>query len=593
MPETKSEQHEIPFINAPPPDWVLYPSLFALGIVFIFYLLHNPQPKIGRARLLTSAELNKSQQKATKKLKDGDGITLWINSPKRYKKVGKRVIFIPDKKTILLPDANTHLAAISTTGAGKTRFILNRIAMSAGYQDYPIIAIDFKGDEERWKGDPGVTEDTIAPFSEVAGFCLSRGYEIFTVDPFGKDSYGINVIKEARTPDDVATFKKVAAALSANSKALGEKRDIWDQSAELLLQAAMMMVRGFDEEYQDFATVQKVLARIHACPEAIRSAKINQYQQAAYDQYIGSLNAPETSASIIFTLMRIVAQFMTPEITHSFCRDTTIPILLKHKQAVVFRIHPEHQETMVPLVAAAVQLMMSRNLYAGLPIGGLFLWDEAPQMRLPSAAKDMAVARSKNWVYALGIQGKGIMELEHGKEQTKAIFENVNTTWTGKLASTEDQKKASERYGKEDVKAKSINSKGGNNTSQTQRDLISPQEFKGFRPGEGVIESPGFSAIISDGKKKREQVAIPYLTRITLSRREKRLMAQAKTRWLRYRKEVAKRIKYNPLTEEELQARQDYVLKMLPDPSESKNNQQINPAQLWESIDAIQQESRF
>jgi type IV secretory pathway TraG/TraD family ATPase VirD4 len=582
--ETKSEQHEIPFINAPPPDWILFPSLFAMGIVAFLVLFRKSENKIGRARLATKEEVENSRKVAIDRLKKGDGVTLWINSPKVYKRNGDKIIFIPDRETIMFTDASRHIAACATTGGGKTKSVLNPLANSAVWQDIPIIALDYKGDKESF--DNG----TIAPTSEIAGFALSQGYEIFTIDPYGKDSYQLNLVNLGKDGNDASTFRVIASALTTNSMEMGEKKNIWDNAGAQIIQWAMMMARSLDQ-YQDLATVQKLLARLHQSPQSIRHAKITQYQQAAIDQFLGAVDSPETAASVIFTAMRVLGNLIIPEITNTFCRATTIPIILKPKQMLIFRVNPEHQTALVPIYAAALEVILSRNLYSGRNRGGLFLWDEAPQMRLPSAAKDMGVARDKNWVYALGLQGMGIMELEHGKEATKAIFENVNTLWIGKQASTDDAKKDSERFGKEDVNTKSKNSKGGTNTSPTQRDLITPQEFLGFRPGEGVIESPGISAEISDGKKKRVRVSVPYLSQIKISKREEKIIKVSTRKWLNYRKEVAKRIKSNPLAEEELLARQAFVLKLLPDPAGQKNTvKPLDPKQLWESIDAIQQE---
>ncbi|MGL5719507.1 MAG: type IV secretory system conjugative DNA transfer family protein [Alphaproteobacteria bacterium] len=580
-----------PFLDQPPPDWIIYPSLFGLGVLFLVFLMPK-RAKIGRARLATQKEIRDATRRAFKNINKG-GVTLWVNSPKFCKRLKNgKLLIVPDKETIAFPNASQHIAAIGTTGAGKTESFLNRLAFSAVWQDMPIIAVDAKSDEENYE------EGRICPTSEIAGFALSRGYEIFPVDPFGKDSCQINLVKLLRDPEDIATAKQVATAFTANCRDLGEKQDIWDRSAAQLIQAGLMIARSLPEtdevSFQDLAMLHKILARVNECPESIKNAKITQYQQAAFDQFLGVVKSPETAASVIFTAMKILSQFISKEITNVFCRGTNIPIVLKPKQMLIFRVHPEHKETVVPLTAAALQVVLDRNVFSGRGIGGLFLWDEAPQMRLPPAPRVMGVARSKKWVYALGLQGRSIMELEHGKDQTNAIFDNINTLWIGKLADDKDAERYSKRFGKEDIKSFS-KGKGGTTTSVQQRDLVPIEEMVGQPPGAAIIVTPGVTGEVSDGKKKMKRTSIPYRLQIKLSRREKQLMKQAKKRWIAHRKVVSRKVKWNPLSNDDLLRRQNIALKILPK-TESKGTTKSKPSipaipvDLWNSLEAIQQE---
>lgn len=612
---TEQPQQPISFLTQPPPDWVMYPSLFVLAIIALVYLANPSKNAIGRARMATKAEIKKSRDRTIKELDTQRGLTLWVGMPKTFERVGNKTIFVPDPQTVMFGNASEHLAAIATTGGGKTRYFLNRLGFSAIQQDKPIIALDMKGDEEvgiatpsqadplGWNGADSTNKDDIAPTSELAGFALEHDYEVFTIAPFFPDSHCINPIALLKSPEDLATAGQLSEALIANCAGEHEKRDFFSKAGSRLIMADILMARGLAHG-ADLATCHKILARLNESPKSIQQAAVTQYQKSAYDQFLGAAKSAETAGSIVATAMDVFSRFIVPEITAVFCRKTNIPIVLKKKQMLIFRIDPRYASIVTPLVAACLEIIIDRNVYAGTGFGGLLLLDELPQIKLLNLPKLMGVARSKKWSIAFGTQGKSILEMSYGKTLAGAIFENTGTIWLGKQAETETAKAYSERFGKEDVKVKSKNTgKGGGGTdSQQQRDLVPTEELMQQPPGRAVVVTPSVSIMVKTEGKKEKRVSIPYRHQFKISKHELKAMASAKKTWLRSRNEAIPLRNPSPLTNEQLEAREKLALQLLPEPAEvltpikeakiptSNVANPVNPSELWKNINALQSE---
>jgi TraM recognition site of TraD and TraG len=606
------------FLSQPPPDWIMFPSMFILSIIGIIYLCNVPKRAIGRARMATQQEIQDSRKAAIDALDTQRGLTLWVGMPKLYAKIGKKTLFIPDRHTVMVPQANEHLAAIATTGGGKTRYFLNRLGFSAAQQDLPIIALDAKGDEETGistrppQNDPlgfresdGQLKDSIAPSSELAGFALDRGYDVWAIAPFFKDSCCINPVSTLEDAEDTAAAESGAMAFVANAAEQDEKKDFFSKAAIKLFAAAFLMARGL-EYGADMATVHKILVRLNQNPNAMKDARITEYQRAAFDQFLASLRSGETAGSIITTAMDASSRAISREITATFCRATNVPVILKRKQMLIFRIHPRYASVVAPFIGACLEIVVNRNIYGGTGLGGFLQLDEIPQIKMPSLPSLLGVARSKNWAVAIGLQGHGIMEEKHGKAPTAATFENIGTTWLGKIADKKIAKEESERFGDEDVQTISRSSaKGGGSTkSDKQRKLVPVEEIMGQPSGHAVFISPGTQAIIRDGRKVvQKRVSVPYRHQFVIPKRELRAMAKAKKTWLKFRNEKIEKGVTSPLTNEQLAAREKLAHRLLPDPipvaQEEDTNRKVIPdpqrppsspelEQFWSQVDAIQ-----
>lgn len=568
--QTQASTLDLSLLKNIDPNLLLFGGVIACFI--LLKLLDKKKNKIGRSRMATAAEVRKSRNEAIKAINDDRECTLWIGMPDRFAiSPDGKVTFRPNPATVMLRRSNEHIMVYGGAGAGKSRYVLNRLAFSAVMSELPIIAVDLKGDEER---------SNIAPTSEIAGFGLEKGYEVFTVAPFFEDSDCLNMVQLLRSTNDMATANQLGCAVVENGLADGEKPDNWDISGGQLIAAGLMMARGQAEgRGDDLALVQKVLARLAADPKSITNADIGQYQKAAYDEFLATANSPETAASVAFSALRMMSRIMIPEITGVFCRNTTIPIVLKKKQMLIFRVDPQYAPVILPLVAASVELILQRNIYSGQSFGGLVLLDELPQYRLPQLAKMAAVARSKNWTFAYGAQGESILEMSYGEARAKALLENCQTVALMRLSSIETAKKYSDSIGKEDATTKSRSSGKGSSTTlqETLRDVVPLEELMQQTTGRCVLFTPTVSAKMDGGIEGEKRIRIPYRHQFKIPKRELAAMERAERNWKKYRPIAAKRSRARPLTEDELYGRELLTEHLLPKSSKPQNQPQDQP----------------
>jgi type IV secretory pathway TraG/TraD family ATPase VirD4 len=515
---------------------------------------------VGRSRMATMKEVKDSEKLAIKVINEPREMTLWVGMPEQFSiSPSGKIHLVPHKHTVILRKCNEHIMCWGGSGAGKSRYFLNPIARSAILLELAGIIVDLKGDEERGAG--------VAPSSELAGFALEQGYEVFTIAPFFDDSHCLNIVQLLESPSDTATATTVGNAIVINGLAPGEKPNQWDESGGQLVAAGLLMSRSQAEgRGDDLAMTQKFIARLASDPKSIKSVKLGQYTKAAFEEFLSTADSPETAASVAFSALRMMSKILTPQITSVFCRGTNVPIVLKKKQLLIFRIDPQHEVVCLPLVSAAIEIVIKRNLYSGLSSGGFALLDELPQYRLPTLAKLAAVARSKNWAFIYGAQEENILEMSYGEAQTKAILGNCQTVALMRIAGIETAKKYSEALGKEDVKTKS-NTFGKNSSTtaqESQRDLVPTEEIQQQPTGRCILWTPTVEAVMSGGLPNEKRVRIPYRLQIKLPPTEENTRLRSIRTYRKYKPFRQARSVAKPLSERELEGRELLVEELLP-----------------------------
>jgi type IV secretory pathway TraG/TraD family ATPase VirD4 len=556
-----------------PSPWLL--AVFVGVLLVCMMFLDKPKKsQVGRSRFATPSEVRWCQRKALREINGTRkwyswkrvrrGRTLFCGLPRRIRvSPSGKILIRPSKNTFFFPNASEHILVLGTTGSGKTLFLLNRFGFGAVKMDLPIIAVDLKGDEEKYD------RDSIAPTSEIAGFALEHGYQVFTIAPFFPDSNCLNPLDLLRNRTDSAGANQLADSYVSNDE--GSEDSIWSSTGSKTLAASMLVAKSL-KDAKNLVMTQQVLARIAENPKALRDLKLNSYQKAAFATFAASIESPETSASVMFAAMNAINKLIIPEVTAVFCRDTNIPIILKPKQMLIFRVHPLYKGVVMPLISACIEGILARNVYEGYGCGGLALLDELPQYFLPTLADVQAVARSKGWCIASGAQGFKILERKYGEAGTAALLENTQTEIIMRISSKQTAEDYSSILGQEDVLTTSETS-GSNsnstNTQQSQRALVTTQQLRGQPTGHALVIAPGTS-IKEEGKR---WVKIPIWHQFTLSRREQRAMDSAKQSWLRYRIGAIARSTAKPLTDEELQRFEDIAAKLLPSKKDQQKNQ--------------------
>jgi type IV secretory pathway TraG/TraD family ATPase VirD4 len=531
------------------------PNLFGLGLMAIAWLLFhlwsnkNKGGVVGRARFATSAEIRAGKAEAVATINDPYEMTLWIGMPDQFSISPEgKIHIVPNKNTVMLRNMNEHAIFWGSSGGGKSRFFLDPIARAALMLLLRGVIIDLKGDEER--------KAIRAPSSHIAGFALAQGYEIFVVAPYFEDSRCMNIVRLLKDQDDITTALILSTALVTNGLALGEKPNNWDMSGAQLIAACMMVARGQPEgRGDDMATVQQILARLAADPDALSNANLTQQQKIAFSEYKASTRSPETAASVVFSALRMMGRLMASEITGVFCRGSEVPVVLGPKQLVIFRVDPKYQTVVLPIVSAIAEIMMERNIHDECEDGGFLLFDELPQYYLPSLPNKIVTARSKKWCILAAAQEENILEMRYGKDKAAAIVANCQTVGILRVTGNDTAKKFSEGFGKEDIGTKSkTNGKHTSTTDQeSQRDLVPIEELKQQKKGRCILESPTISSKESGDDQR---VRLPYRLNVRLPRAEKIARKVSLQNWEKYRKIATARSTAKPLTDKDFRGRE-------------------------------------
>lgn len=566
---TEIQLHDYPKViqQLPFEFWGIISCFILLGCLYPF-LQAGKGDKLGRARLATKAEVKKSRNDAIKAINKPYEMTMWCGTPSNFCKFDDGTIRIdPHPDTVVFRHANEHMMVYGGTGAGKSRWLLDQWARSGILQGLAGIWIDLKGDEKP------------SPTSKLAGYALEHGYEIFTISPGAIDSDCLNLVELLESTRDLLTASELGIAISENGLADGDKPSDWTQSGGQFIAAGILYARAL-EQGADIATVQKFLGRLAADPAAIREAVLTQMQKGAFDEFQAAVGSPATAASVAFSAIRMLTRIMLPEVTAVFCRKTTIPIVLKPKQLLIFRIDPKNAKSVLPLVSAAIEVILKRNIYSGLGTGGFCLFDEIPQYRLPSIHLLAAVARSKKWAFAFGAQGERILEDSYGKARAAALLENCGTVVLMKLNSNETAKNYAASLGKEDARTKSkTESKNASTSTQTSsRDLVPVERLKKLRKGQAYVLSPGIEAKING----EIEVQVPYLHQFKLNRADLAIIKRSEQNWHKYLPTAIARCRARPLSENELLGRELMVASLLPE-SKAKQKQSKHPKEVFDA----------
>ena len=558
------------------PNAPLY--LMAACLPFLFWMIWSGRHKkaeLGRARMATDAEVKKSTAAAVENINNPNELTLWAGMPDKFSmSPDGKIAFKPGRETVLFRKANEHMMVYGGAGAGKSRYFLNRLAESAILCKMPLIVVDMKGDEEQYKG------KKVAPSSEIGGFALKHGYEVFRLAPFYPDSDQLNPIDLLRHPKDSATAKQFCRTMATNGLPSGSKLDQWDESGAQFLAGGMLAAAQL-EQGRDFSTVEKILARFAADPTALERANLPQAVKIVFSQFLASARSPETAASVAFSALRMLGDVLLPEITAVCCNKTTIPIVLKQKQMLIIRVDPVYAEVLMPILSAIIEVILSRNVFSGSPYGGLAILDELPQYRLTKLPKIQAVARSKRWCFAMAAQGESILADEYGERATEAILENCQTVAVMRISSNKTAKNYSDALGKDQVETRNkTQGKGGGSStvSEQVRDLVPPEELQQQPTGRCILYTPTVTSTkMQGGIKGEERVRIPYRCQFKVSRREQHAINEAHKIWRRKRPEWIASCTARPLTERQLQAREDLVNRLFPivDKAKSQDNPEV------------------
>lgn len=567
MSPTKTEisvGSQLPSFLYDPAFVAMIPTAFIL-IIILIVKGRNRKGTLAKAKFAGRAERRAARKLACKIMAERkhNDVAFYIGTPKGARITHEHnltILNLPeDPATIYIPKAQEMIFLVGAPGSGKSFSVTDPMMRSAVDQGHTIVAFDYKGYEE--------SDDNLAPTSKLAGYAKERGYRPYVIAPGSLESDSCNILDFLDNDKDGQRAYQVANVLNQNFKlnSEGGSGSFFTQAGNQLIQAILMLAKS-SEQYADIALCHKILA-LPNLAKRIAQAKLPQYQKVAFDNFLSSADSPETAGSIASTSSIMFSRFMSPEILGVFGNKTSIPLDLKGRTLLIFRMDPQKEASTAPLMAALIHLIAYRNIFTKRTNPICFFLDEVSTIYLPSLPNLLNLGRSAGAAFCLAVQSIGLLEKSYGKQDVEAILGACKTQIVAQLNENKTAQYYSEQLGKEDVfyqQRSRSSGKGGGSTSQSDhqqtRSLVEIQELMQMLQGEAIILNPGY--------KDKKNTRIPYRTRINIPTRDIQALKGAEKIWAGIKKEKIQHNAAIPPTDEELEEREKLAEQMLPMPAD-------------------------
>ena len=388
---------------------------------------------------------------------------------------------------INLPFANEGGSVAGAPGSGKTFSVIDPAIRSALRCGYPIIVYDSKG----------VQTET------HAAYAASLGYHVSIFAP-GKPYTGTcNLLDFVKSETDSLMAYQLSYILEKNSAgaAPGQAssgKDFFERTGVSLVEAVILLAKLTD--YPDLLTVGKILNlpllidRIKVLRE---SQTVSDWVIEAFAQLLSSEDAEKQVAGMIVTAQNVFKRFVSKDLLPSFCGETTIPLDLSEKQILFLQTDIERKDAVTPLLAAVLQLLISRNFSYPRKTPLMVSVDEFPSLYLPAFESYLNELRSAGLIALIGYQNFSQLRKRYGPDGAKAMIAACGTQFFFNPRDFETAKEFSQYLGEKEVTHFTKSRSYGKNHSRSRNEqvqrvpLVSPDEYLKFRKGECVYVNPG------------------------------------------------------------------------------------------------------
>jgi type IV secretory pathway TraG/TraD family ATPase VirD4 len=466
----------------------------------------NKEKKIARKLALKQIENSKKEE-----------IALYIGTPSGSKIItskGQKFLYLPeDPKILYLPNAQENILYIGRSGSGKTFSAGNPLVMSAIQQGFTVFYYDFKGHE-----DP-------APSDKIIGYAQKNGYSISVLAPGYPESCTCNILDFLESEIDAENAYQLASVLNSNfqlSSGGGGSSEFFDRAANQLIQGILMLTKMCrDPQRSDIALSHYLLATPNLGGKLKEVEDyLNPYVKAAFDNYLSSVDSPETAASIATTASLMFSKFMTPFVLATFTGKSTLPLDVDGKHLIVFKMNPQRRDVVAPLLAATINMMVNRNVFRHRKTPLILSLDEVNTIRLPMLVHWLNQNRSSKFSALLGVQSIGFLEEVYGEKVVNGILGGCGTQLIFQLNDKQSAEYYSALLGNEEIQYKQSShsrSKEGTNRSTTEqrqtRSLVEIHQLGQLARGTCFILNSGYG----DSKK---EIRIPIVQPIKIPERD-------------------------------------------------------------------------
>ena len=410
---------------------------------------------------------------------------------------------------IHLPFANEGGSVAGAPGSGKTFSVIDPAIRSALRNGYPIIVYDSKG----------IQTET------HAAYAASLGYHVSVFAP-GKPYTGTcNLLDFVKSSTDSLMAYQLSYILEKNSAGqvpgqASSGKDFFERTGVNLVEAAILLAKL--TEYPDLLTVGKILnlpLLIDRIKTLRESQTVSDWVIEAFAQLLSSEDAEKQVAGMVVTAQNVFKRFISKDLLPSFCGETTIPLDLTGKQILFLQTDIEKKDAVTPLLAAVLQLLVSRNFSEPRKTPLMVSVDEFPSLYLPAFESYLNELRSAGLIALIGYQNFSQLRKRYGPDGAKAMIAACGTQFFFNPRDFETAKEFSQYLGEKEITHYTKSRSYGKNRSRSRNQqvqkvpLVSPDEYLKFRKGECVYVNPGH-------RSKNGAASVPVRCQVKISAAE-------------------------------------------------------------------------
>jgi type IV secretory pathway TraG/TraD family ATPase VirD4 len=424
---------------------------------------------------------------------------------------------------VALKAGNVHIPhaqqSVTVTGApdsGKTFSIIDPAIRSAIAQGFPILVYDFKGSQ----------------LEAHAAWAAAQGYEVSVLAP-GQPYTGVcNPLDFLVDETDSLMAAQLAQVLQKNTQREGAYRDndFFTSAGTNLVEAVMLLAKM--TPYPDLLMASKLL-NLSELPARIRLAgkegRIPAWTMESFSQLLASEGADKQIAGIIATAQRTFKTFIGKQLVSSFCGKTTIPLDLAGKQILFLQVDIQKRDTVSPLLAAILHLIVTRNFGRPRKDPLIIALDELPTLYLPDLPKWINEFRSYGFVALLGYQNFAQLQHIYGRELSRALFAACGTKVFFNPKDRETANEFSGYLGEKEVRlftrSRSLGKHGGSSYSEQYQKmpLLTPDQILKLDQGECVF--------INSAYKGGHESSIPLRLRVKIDPQDIQIQNRSAELW--------------------------------------------------------------
>lgn len=455
----------IPSDMPPQLSWGLLASVVALIFIAI---ANGKRGVLASGRFASGIEIGKAQRKVRKQasIRQHNEISLRFGTDHRYG----------------LPDLQPAIAVAGRSRSGKTASFIDPMIADAIDQEGTILVYDVKG----------------AHLERHMAYAIAKDYAPFVFAPGRPYSDGLNLLDFLADETDGKMAYEVAHVINANFGKPGSRTDsFFGPQGDALLKSIFMLAKAFPN--QDFLTAWKILSlpnlpsRLLAASKGYKDAIDPETIRWAMEAATGTISvadAAQTSSGIVGTAVTHFQQLIEPSVIPSLLKST-IPLDLKGKQIVFFQPSMEAQASTTPLVAAAIHMLINRNLNNVVkrdrPLY-LFL-DEFTTALFPDIERWISLLAEFGFNCVLGYQSGAQLNVRYDEDKAISIVSSCGTKAFFAPGHMKTSDAVSAALGKKEVRY-SERAGGKTNWHRQAVDLMPASEIDQMPVGECIIFNP-------------------------------------------------------------------------------------------------------